>query len=423
MIIENVTVIDGIGAQPINGLDVTIRDGRFESLRPAAPRSEAGEAVVDGAGKFLLPGLWESHTHLRSSLGADEQGSLDEMLRQYVARGVTSVVDLGGPIKPFSTLRGRQRNSGPRGRARLLFAGPSFTGINGWPLSLHHNPALVHQIRGASDAGATVRTQLGQGTDVVKLIYDGETGSPEKLPYEALRTLVSTAHEASVRVLVHVHSFQDSIDALEAGADGLEHSFLPTPGREQAEADGLTEALLRTGAYLTPTLAAWEQIGRAGDQRYLTELLDEGYLSSADADAVLARQPRWGQLEFPHHPKAECLERLEAAFRFLPAMHRAGVKLVAGSDVALVLSRPAAALRELALLVRAGIPMKDVIVAASRHAAEKVGRGAAVGSIEAGKAADALLVDANPLDSLDALVRPGHLIATLRHGELVPVRP
>ena len=423
LMIKNVTVIDGSGAGPASDVDVVIRDGLFESVRPAAETypDTISATIVDGQGKFLIPGLWESHTHLRPILKDDEQGSqqaLDNVLSEYLARGITTVVDLGGPIGPYAALRERQRAAGPAGRAQLLFAGPSFTGINGWPLPLHHNPALVQQIGDRPTAVAKLRQQLEQRPDVIKVIYDGEPGSPEKLPLEALRTIVAEAHQASTPVLVHVRTQRDSVEALEAGADGLEHSFLPAPGREEAEAEQLAEVLRLTGAYLTPTLAAWEQIGRAGDYDYLAQLVADGCTSQTESEAFQAREQSWGRHEFPHHPRAECLERLRAAFRVAPAMQAAGVKWAVGSDIAPVLPRPAATLREIALLARAGIPAKDILLAATRHAAEKVGLGDKVGTIESGKTADAVLLDANPLDSVEVLVRPGHLLATIKHGEL-----
>src|SRR5947208_13535353 len=87
-------------------------------------------------------------------------------------------------------------------------------------------------------------------SDVIKVIYDGEPGSREKISLEALRAIVAEAHDRGVHVVVHIRTEHDSVDALDAGADGLEHSFIPTPGSEQSEAEDLTELLRRSGAYL-----------------------------------------------------------------------------------------------------------------------------------------------------------------------------
>src|SRR5262245_30352192 len=149
LVIRNVTVIDGTGSAPATGADVVVRDGVFAAVGAgAASRQDlAGVAALDGHGKFLIPGLWESHTHLRTVLKASDeesQASLDVTLRDYLSRGVTSVVDLGGPGEIYSRLREQRRAAAEDGGARMLFAGQCFTGIGGWPLPLHHNPDCVY---------------------------------------------------------------------------------------------------------------------------------------------------------------------------------------------------------------------------------------------------------------------------------------
>jgi imidazolonepropionase-like amidohydrolase len=423
LVIRNVTVIDGTGADPATGIDVVIRDGMFAAVGPGAANGPiaAEGAVLDGDGRFLVPGLWESHTHLRHVLKPEaeaSQAALDETLGAYLRRGITSVVDLGGRIEVYNTLRERHRRSGAVGCARLLFAGANFTGVNGWPICYHHDAASTYEVRDAASVLAALRSLLDRSPDVVKIMYHGEPDAPDKLPREALTALIHEAHAHGRRALVHVRTALDSLHALEAGADGLEHSFLPSAGQQQAETQQVTAALVRSGAYLTPTLALWEQLGRAGDADYVAELAAAGHLSPSERGALTAPERGWGKTEFPHHPKVECLTRLRAAFQMLPAMHAAGVKLVAGSDVALALSRPEAACREIALLAQAGVPMKDVLVAATRHAAEKVGLGATLGTIEPGKTADALLLDADPRADVNHLVGRDHQIATIKDGNV-----
>jgi imidazolonepropionase-like amidohydrolase len=423
LVIRNVTVVDGTGAAPAAAVDVVIQDGVFAAVGRGAGDGHAGAGapVLDGNGRFLVPGLWESHTHLRHVLKPTEEASqaaLDETLSAYLRRGITSVVDLGGRIEVYNRLRERHRRAGQVGYARLLFAGANFTGINGWPICYHHDSASTYEVDDAASARAALRSLLERSPDVVKIMYHDEPGLPGKLPREALEALVEGAHAQGLRAVVHVRTALDSLHALEAGADGLEHSFLPSPGRQQVEAEQVTAALVRTGAYLTPTLALWEQLGRAGDADYVAELAAAGSLSPPEAEALTAPERGWGQTEFPHHPKAECLARLRAAFEMLPAMSAAGVKLAAGSDVAIALSRPEAACREIALFALAGVPAKEVLVAATRHAAEKVGLGATIGTIEPGKVADALLLDADPLADVNNLIHRGHQVATIKDGQV-----
>jgi imidazolonepropionase-like amidohydrolase len=425
LVIRNVTVIDGTGADPATGVDVVIHGGVFAAVGQGAANGQAvaGAAVLEGDGRFLVPGLWESHTHMRHVLRDSEEASqaaLDETLAAYLRRGITSVVDLGGRVEVYNRLRERHRLAGQTGCARLLFAGANFTGIDGWPICYHHDSASTYEVNDAASARAALWSLLERSPDVVKIMYHDEPGGPGKLPREALEALVQEAHAHGRRALVHVRTALDSLHALAAGADGLEHSFLPSPGEQQAEAEQVTAALVRGGAYLTPTLALWEQLGRAGDDDYVAELAAAGSLSHTEVATLTAPERGWGRTEFPHHPKDECLARLRAAYEMLPAMHAAGVKLVAGSDVALALSRPEATCREIVLLARAGVPAKDVLVAATRHAAEKLGLGATVGTIEPGKAADALLLDADPLADVDNLVQRRHHVATIKDGNLYP---
>jgi imidazolonepropionase-like amidohydrolase len=179
--------------------------------------------------------------------------------------------------------------------------------------------------------------------------------------------------------------------------------------------------LASTGTYFAPTLTIFEQIAHAGDPAYLARLTNDAIITADEARAVAAR-PSFGA-PFPHHPQAETLARFRYGMRILPLMRDAGVKIVAGSDVGLVMSRPAALLRELQLLADAGLAPGDVIVAASRHAAEKIGKGAVAGTIAPGQIADAVLVDANPLADIMHLIRPSHRVATLRRGRLAVAAP
>jgi imidazolonepropionase-like amidohydrolase len=215
---------------------------------------------------------------------------------------------------------------------------------------------------------------------------------------------------------VHIHSSDDIRDAVAAGADGIEHTFVPRDPDDVSEAEDVADLMARTGTYFCPTLTVFEQIGRSGDRAYLDELVRDEIITPAAAREVAAG-PGFGSA-FPHHPADETLVRYRYGMRTLPIYRDAGVKIAAGSDVAFVMARPAALHRELQLLALAGLSGDGVIVAASRHAAEKIGKGKTVGTIAPGMVADALLVDADPRGDIMHLVRSQHRIATLRAGQL-----
>jgi imidazolonepropionase-like amidohydrolase len=231
-----------------------------------------------------------------------------------------------------------------------------------------------------------------------------------------LQAIVAAAHERSKSVLVHIATRNDIEEAVDAGADCIEHTFIPRDPNDLREAEEVARLLASTGTYFSPTFTVFEQIGRSGDPSYLDDLVRDAIISPDEARAVAGSQA-FGAA-FPHHPAAETLTRFHYGMRILPIMRDAGVKIVAGSDVGLFMSRPTALLRELQLLARAGLPATDVVAAASRFAAEKIRKGGNAGMIAAGQIADALLLDADPLADIRHLVHPSHRIATIRRGRV-----
>jgi hypothetical protein len=135
---------------------------------------------------------------------------------------------------------------------------------------------------------------LADQVDFLKCIYDGETDAPDKLPYDALKAIVTAAHEKGKTVLVHVHHRTELEEAVEAGADGIEHAFLPDDGSSTAEAVDVAALLADNGTYYCPTLATWEQLARSGEDGYLQELVDDGIATPADIPQIISR-PFYGR--------------------------------------------------------------------------------------------------------------------------------
>jgi imidazolonepropionase-like amidohydrolase len=415
LIVTNVSVIDGRGGAAVRDAEVVISDGVFRAVRPRSDAAAERDAVVfDGRGGYLVPGLWEGHTHLRVRPGEapeDQIARLERILADYLRAGITTVLELGGPIDIDGRLREKHRTTPKTSSAELLFAGPSFTGINGWPLGMHGDHTLVREVDDAESARRMV-LELDGATDFVKCIYDGEPGAPDKLPRKALDAIVAAAHERGKKVLVHIRTSRDIEEVIDAQADCIEHSFVPRDAEDAGEAKRIAALMARNGTYFSPTLTIFEQIGRSGDPEYLDELERDGIIAGSERQAAAA-SPLFGK-PFLHHPQAETLERFHYAMRAVPIMLDAGVTVVAGSDLAIFTGRPNALLREVQLLARAGMPSADVIVAATRGVAEKIGK--AAGTIEPGRSADAFIVNADPIANIDALIRPEHRVATIRLG-------
>ncbi|MFG2721740.1 amidohydrolase family protein [Streptomyces sp. NPDC048416] len=421
MIIRNVTAIDGQGSTPIADAEVVVTDGRFSAIRSAAdaPAAADGTSVLDARGGYLVPGLWESHTHLGGfaySKPENERAKyISQLLTDFLSAGVTSVVDLGGPLELELAAR-EYRAKATDAAAGLFFAGPVFTGIQGWPVLDDPARAPIAYQTDNADVAHRQALELADQVDFIKCIYDGEPGAPDKLPLDALKAIVAAAHEKGKKVLVHVHERIDLEEAVASGADGIEHAFQPQNPGSTAEARDIAALLSETNTYYCPTLVTWEQIAHNGDAAYLQRLVDDGHATLNDIPQITSR-PIYGR-EFPRHSPQDSHIRFDYAMHTLALMHDAGVKITAGSDVAILMpTPPAALLRELYLLAKAGLPLPAVLAAGTRHSAEKTGQEATnPAMITVGAPADALLLDANPYTDIAHLTDRSHHIGTMRSG-------
>lgn len=424
LIINDVTVIDGTGGVPRAGMDVLIADGRFADIRPSSTgisSTPAGEPVLDGHGGYLLPGLWESHTHLRdygASLPEPERfAHLKDVLAGYLAEGITSVCDLGG--MPELTPRLRDASKADTAVASLFTSEAVFTGIDGWPVTglLGHRSGVM-EVGSADDARRYLQGLSLDEVDYIKCMFDGKPGGGQRLPRAALEVIIAAAHEAGKKVLVHIATGMDMREAVHAGADCIEHSPIPQDPGDLSEADELAGLMADAGTLYCPTVATWEQLAYGAYPDYLDQLITDGILTQDGAKEIMAR-PTYGQ-PFPKHPAQECRVRFEYAMRTLPLFHEANVKLVAGSDIARVMPTPARALlREMQLFAKAGVPGSAVIASATSRAAEKVGKQATTGTVAVGSVADAVLLDSDPVADLSHLIDQRHVRAVVSSGHVV----
>lgn len=424
LIINDVTVIDGTGGVPRAGMDVLIADGRFADIRPSSTgisSTPAGEPVLDGHGGHLLPGLWESHTHLRdygASLPEPERfAHLKDVLAGYLAEGITSVCDLGG--MPELSPRLRDASKADAAVASLFTSEAVFTGIDGWPVTglLGHRSGVM-EVGSADDARHYLQGLSLDEVDYIKCMFDGKPGGGQRLPRAALEVIIAAAHEAGKKVLVHIATGMDMREAVHAGADCIEHSPIPQDPGDLSEADELAGLMADAGTLYCPTVATWEQLAYGAYPDYLDQLITDGILTQDGAKEIMAR-PTYGQ-PFPKHPAQECRVRFEYAMRTLPLFHEANVKLVAGSDIARVMPTPARALlREMQLFAKAGVPGSAVIASATSRAAEKVGKQATTGTVAVGSVADAVLLDSDPVADLSHLIDQRHVRAVVSSGHVV----
>ncbi|MBS1679118.1 MAG: amidohydrolase family protein [Actinobacteria bacterium] len=410
LLIRAVTVVDGTGAGPSAPRDVLIEDGRIAAIDDRTAVENV--AILDGAGRYLVPGLWETEAHLTRSangLPADllrkwpEDGDVPRLranLRAYLASGVTSVVDLGGPTEVLTALREEQRRGDLLG-ARLFVLGRQFTAKGGQPVIGGSTLAgVTTQVDDAEEvrriATAMIERDRVDGLKVNYTTGGGPFGRAPIISPECLAALVEVARAHDLPLFAHIDDADRAAVALEAGVGNIQHMFDPRPGRFEADVERVGALCVERGAFWSMTLSWFESYARAGDPSLLDDIGVEGRVEPAVLKE-LTEDPRSMWRTMPGEMRAYFKARLEAADSVLAAVNRRGVPTSVATDAGNpMVFHGAGALREMVLMQAAGVPPLEVLCAATSRAAEKVGRLDQLGTVAVGKVADLLLLDADP---------------------------
>ncbi len=406
-VLRGATLLDGLGGR-IENARVVIRDHKVAEIG-----IDTGESPLpDGAltenltGRFLIPGLFDSHVHLGGSGGvggglveqSDERQIHD--LQAYLASGVTSVVSLTDDPVALSRLRSLVAAAKMRS-PRVFFAGASITAPEGHPAEMFGfvpglADQLTRQVKTPEEARAAVKELAGRSVDLIKLVLEpGYSKRPlPRLDLESFKAAVEEAKERGLKVTVHVGTDEDARAAISHGADGIEHS----PRGLSAETIALMAAKKVT---FTPTLTVYDfewkrRFIQSGDptlQRLVIPEVLAGLLDPVGRFQELMND-------------TEIMQGLDRNFATgmtsVQAASRAGVTIIAGSDA----GNPAtfhglALIHELELLARAGLPLSEVLLAGTSRPATRLGQ-RTLGRIERGAVADMVVLGGDPLADVAA---------------------
>ncbi|WP_063752060.1 amidohydrolase family protein [Sorangium cellulosum] len=364
-----------------------------------------GGEVVDVAGKTVLPGLIDLHVHSLSAAGPyayhDGDLHLEDHTKAMLRSGVTSYLDLGSLQHVIFEQRARVR-AGEVLAPQLFAAGPLLTATGGHPC-VHGSPPgdFCLFIDAPADVAEAFEALLPGAPDVIKIVLESGGSRPlPRLSPDSVAAIAQAAGAAGVRVIAHATSAADIEVALDAGVTRFAH--IPDQDRISPE---LARRMAAAGAVVVPTLALTDGLYRAAHGT-LTELDDPALGDDVPADVIAAlRDPSLiAELRTARYKELVAAWRARGVENLMTC-YRAGVTIAAGSDA----GNPAvfhglALRREVALLVEAGMPPIDALAAATRAAADVLGR-PDLGRIEAGALADVLVVDGDPLADARALER------------------
>lgn len=360
----------------------------------------AGARIVPGAGRTLLPGLIDAHTH------AFRQFDLPLLF------GVTTQVDMFTAVPVLQEIKGAMAAGRNAGRADMFSAGILATAPNG------HGTQYgipIPTLSGPGEAQAFVDARIDEGSDFIKIVLERGGHGTGKMPSLDLATataLIEAAHRRGKLAVVHVSTESDARAALEAGADGLVHLFLGTTATPAA-ADSLAQLAKRKGAFVIPTFTVMESMaGVRGDG-----LLDDANLAAmVDRDGAATLEARYGA-----RPRPDALALPKAV---TAALVKAGVPVLAGTDAGNAGTLYGISMhRELAALVEAGLSPAAALAAATSVPAAAFGLGQR-GCVARGCKADLLLVEGDPTREIKATRRivevwkDGQSAAPLREAKL-----
>ncbi len=392
IVIEGGTLIDGTGASALSGTRILIEDGRIQEIGQRGDLSiPAGARVIEAAGKYIIPGLIDSHVHY----------DMPWLHRLYLANGVTTVRDLGGSIERLVTLR-EEISVGNLMAPRMF--------ISGMPI----NPGSVRAMN-LNSSREMAEKLVEAGVDGIKV-----TGYTT----DELREIVEVAHANGLIVYGHTGPKRGNRGpgarlAIEAGLDGIEHALgiledamdqaVPVPadydpfdsshifrywyGRMHTVVNSTTvgelvQLMVEEDVYFAPTL---NNFMRNFVQRNTPEVESDPNLKYIPED----EPDRFGR--FTEEDRQEWRKTMELMKEATYKFHEAGGLLINGTD------SPGAALpgwslhQEMELFVEAGLTPMEALLATTLNNAKVLGKEDELGTIEAGKYADLVILDADPL--------------------------
>lgn len=431
LLIHGARVWDGSGAPAVEGLDLRVRGDRIVELGPALHPVE-GERVLDGGGATVIPGLVDAHVHLSLDPGArwreDDEATRDALLaahlRAYLAYGVTTLLDPGVRWEEVDRIRAALAGHVPG--PRTLYCGPPVGPPGGYVSApIPEFPAFDS----LEDIEAHLDRAVAEGASCVKLTLERGFAGPvwPLLAPELRRALADGARARGLPLYIHAMSDEEQDLALELHPHALVHAG---DGRSAAHA----AKVAASGAWVISTLAVSDGMADGFSPRRLRgpdplgvpaielETARSRQIARrarrAMADTLLPGLP--GLLRAPLSralPLGLPRERRRLLAN-LGRLHEAGAALVLGSDAGnwplfTAMFHGPSTIHEAELLAEAGLSPTEVLLSATRRAAEMLGLQAEIGSIAPGMVADLVVVEGDPTADIQAL---RHVRWTIRAG-------
>ena len=405
-LISNGTLIDGRGGEPLPGASVLVENEKIIAVAAAgeALQVELDAEQIDAGGGTILPGFFDAHVHVMLQIGKLEAELAEPFslrffkaaghMRQTLEAGITAVRDAGGADLGLKQAWEQGLVAGPRLQISTAVLGITGGHVDGWHPSgnslsyFNGYPGMPDGIcDGVPEVRKKVREVLRAGADVVKICATGGVLSPtdhpeftQFSPAELQAIVQEAAYRRDIKVMAHAQGAEGIKQAVRAGIHSIEHGIFLD--------DEAIDLMLEKGTFLVPTLLAPVAV---------LEIGEEG-----------------GMPEYGLNKAREIIDVHRESIR---RAHEAGVKIALGTDAGVM--PHGTNLRELPLLVGAGLTPMEAIVAGTQTGAQCLGWDELLGTVEPGKLADIIISSQDPLSDISSLADNENIWMVMQDGKRV----
>jgi len=430
LVILGATLIDGTGTPAVKNSAIVIENGHIRDIGPRGSiRIPGNVTTVNATGKWVIPGLIDAHVHFFQSGGLYTRPDVIDLRKQrpyqteldwikerlpvtfarYLACGITGVVDVGGPMANFDV---RDLASRTKNAPRVAVAGPLISTY--LPPALDTSDPPIVKATSPENARELVRRQLPHKPDLIKIWFINNPGDDLSQQTAIVRAAIEESHAHNIRVAVHATELDVAKAALQAGADILVHSVMD----RRVDNEFIDLVTKRDVLYMT-TLAVNDGYRdvlnqdvhlsdfemRMGDPKVISTWSDLAKIAASDIPGGVRHLPARAQRP--------------VAYDNLALLDAAGVRIVGATDAGNIGTLHGPALhREFELMAEAGLRPMEIIVSATKHAAEVMGRKDDLGTLEKGKWADLVLLDADPQADIKNTRR---IFRVMKGGEFIDI--
>jgi imidazolonepropionase-like amidohydrolase len=400
VLLEGARVIPGDGSPAIENGAILVERGLITRIgRKGEVTAPAGATRVDLDGKSVMPAIIATHVHpgFQQGLAYLAQNFTRENIMEDLNRalyfGVSTVMSQGIERGDVMFQIRAEQAEGRLGGAKLMLAGRGMGAPNAGPGNMIY-ANFAYTITTEAEARRAVQENVAKKVDALKIWVDDRGGRAPKLPIALSRAVIDEGHKAGLKVAAHIFYHDDAVELAEARIDSFAHLV-----RDKVMSDDLIALTIRNNVYVMPNIGSPER----GTYDRVPGWLDEPTLAGMLRDTVAPEVIERIRASYARRDPA-AVERSRKGYdilkRSVAKLGAANARVILGSDTGLEDHFFGyAEQKELELMVEAGMTPSQVIVAATGRAAEYLGL-ADRGTLAAGKRADLLVLDGNPLEQI-----------------------